>query len=103
MNKEAERLLQKYPDRVPVIVNKGDGVDIPNLENKNFIVPKKITCGEFLYLLRKRMNLAPEKALFIFFNNQLVATHTVMSVVYDMYKNEDGILYGYYSTESTFG
>jgi len=33
--KEAERILKKYPDRIPVICEKSGGSDIADIDKKN--------------------------------------------------------------------
>lgn len=54
-------------------------------------------------MVRKRIKLSPEKAIFIFINNVLPPTAALMSKIYDEYKDEDGFLYVQYSGENTFG
>ncbi|KAJ3508865.1 hypothetical protein NMY22_g16480 [Coprinellus aureogranulatus] len=36
---EAERIRQKYPDRIPVICEKADRTDIPTIDKKKYLVP----------------------------------------------------------------
>ena len=55
------------------------------------------------YVIRKRIKLSPEKAIFIFVNNVLPPTAALMSAVYEEHKDEDGFLYISYSGENTFG
>jgi len=54
-------------------------------------------------VIRKRIKLAPEKALFIFVNNTAPSTSQLMSTVFEEARDEDGFLYVKYSGESTFG
>jgi len=56
-----------------------------------------------VYVIRKRIKLSPEKAIFIFVRNVLPPTAALMSAVYDEHKDEDGFLYIMYSGENTFG
>ena len=65
---EAERIRAKYPDRVPVICEKADRSDIPDIDKKKYLVPADLTVGQFHYVIRKRIKLAPEKALFFYKN-----------------------------------
>ncbi|GAA5982691.1 hypothetical protein JCM11641_002338 [Rhodosporidiobolus odoratus] len=60
---EAERIRQKYPDRIPVICEKADKTDIPAIDKKKYLVPADLTVGQFVYVIRKRIKLAPEKAI----------------------------------------
>ena len=56
-----------------------------------------------MYVIRKRIKLAPEKAIFIFCNKDLPHTADLMQRVYETHKAEDGFLYVEYSGENTFG
>ena len=59
--------------------------------------------GQFVYVIRKRIKLSPEKAIFVFVNNVLPPTAALMSSIYEEHKEEDGFLYIAYSGENTFG
>lgn len=52
-------------------------------------------------MIRKRIKLAPEKAIFIFVDEVLPATAALMSAVYEEHRDEDGFLYVSYSGENT--
>ena len=103
--KEFERIKSKYPNRVPIIVERYENVDrsLPELTKKKFLVPRNITFGQFLYILRTRMELPPEKALFVFVNNVLPLNSEQVNTIYEEHKSEDGFLYCCYSSENTFG
>jgi len=100
---EAERIRQKYPDRIPVICEKADKTDIPTIDKKKYLVPSDLTVGQFVYVIRKRIKLAPEKAIFIFVDEVLPPAAALMSAIYEEHKDEDGFLYVSYSGENTFG
>lgn len=100
---EALRIREKYPDRIPVIVEKAGRSDIPDIDKKKYLVPGDLTAGQFVYVIRKRIKLSPEKAIFIFVNNILPPTAALMSSIYEEHKDEDGFLYIVYSGENTFG
>ena len=68
-----------------------------------YLVPADLTVGQFVYVIRKRIKLSPEKAIFIFVNNVLPPTAALMSSIYDEHKDDDGFLYIAYSGENTFG
>lgn len=100
---EAEKILQKYPDRVPIIVEKFPGSDIPEIDKKKYLVPSDLTVGQFVYVVRKRIKLLPEQAIYLFVNNTLPPTSSLISQVYKEHKDADNFLYFLYSGESTFG
>ncbi|PHU08457.1 Autophagy-related protein 8g [Capsicum chinense] len=86
-----------------VIVEKSERSDIPNIDKKKYLVPADLTVGQFVYVIRKRIKLSAEKAIFIFVDNVLPPTGAIMSSIYDEKKDEDGFLYVTYSGENTFG
>ena len=100
---ESNRIRVKYPDRIPVIVEKSPKSDVPDLDKKKYLVPSDLTVGQFVYVIRKRVKLSAEKAIFIFVNNKLPPTASLMSTIYEENKDEDGFLYVLYSGENTFG
>eukprot|EP00697_Spironema_sp_BW2_P017073 gnl/Spiro4/8630_TR4518_c0_g1_i1.p1 gnl/Spiro4/8630_TR4518_c0_g1~~gnl/Spiro4/8630_TR4518_c0_g1_i1.p1 ORF type:complete len:119 (-),score=20.19 gnl/Spiro4/8630_TR4518_c0_g1_i1:99-455(-) len=100
---EAMRIRSKYQDRIPVIVEKAPGNDIPDIDKKKFLVPCDLTVGQFVFVIRKRIKLQPEKAIFVFVRNTLPPTAQLMSKIYEEYRDEDGFLYITFSGENTFG
>ncbi|GLT83282.1 hypothetical protein SLE2022_015790 [Rubroshorea leprosula] len=100
---EAARIREKYPDRIPVIVERAERSDIPDIDKKKYLVPADLTVGQFVYVVRKRIKLSAEKAIFIFVKNTLPPTAALMSAIYEENKDEDGFLYMTYSGENTFG
>lgn len=66
-------------------------------------MPADLTVGQFVYVIRKRIKLSAEKAIFIFIDNVLPPTGAIMSAIYDEKKDVDGFLYVTYSGENTFG
>ncbi|XP_027331724.1 autophagy-related protein 8i-like isoform X2 [Abrus precatorius] len=82
--KESECIVVKYPDRVPIIIEKYSRTDLPELD-------------------KKKLRLNPGKALFIFVKNTLPQTASLMNSIYESYKDDDGFLYMCYSSEKTFG
>ena len=102
---EANRVLEKYTDRIPIIVerNRGNPKDMPVLDKQKFLVPTDLTVGQFVYVIRKRIKLSPEKAIFIMSKNKLPPTSTLISELYKQDKDEDNFLYLTYSSENTFG
>ncbi|KAL5578833.1 hypothetical protein UlMin_011275 [Ulmus minor] len=101
--KEATHIREKYPGRIPVIVEKAGKSDIPDIDKKKYLVPADLSIGQFVYVVRKRIKLSAEKAIFVFVNNTLPSTAALMSSIYEENKDEDGFLYMTYSGENTFG
>lgn len=101
---EASRILAKYPDRIPCVVEKAnENDDIPKIDKTKYLVPTELTVGQFLYVIRKRIRLPPEKAIFIFVAGTIPASSATMSTIYELHHDDDGFLYLSYSGENTFG
>ncbi|KAF8093279.1 hypothetical protein N665_0385s0027 [Sinapis alba] len=101
--KESSNIIAKYPDRVPVIIEKYSNADLPDMEKNKYLVPRDMTVGHFIHMLSNRLQLDPSKALFVFVQNTLPQTAARMDSLYNTFKEEDGFLYMTYSTEKTFG
>lgn len=100
---ESMRIRSKFQDRIPVICERVEDSDIPNIDKRKYLVPSDLTVGQFVYVIRRRIHLPSEKAIFIFVKDILPPTTALMSTIYDQYKDEDGFLYIVYSGENTFG
>lgn len=100
---ESERICSKFINRIPVICEKADKSDIPTIDKRKYLVPNDLTVGQFVYVIRKRIKLPSEKAIFIFVNETLPPTAALMSSIYQEHKDKDGFLYVSYSGENTFG
>lgn len=96
---ESHRLLVKYPYRVPIICESKNNI----LDKNKYLVPLDLTLGQFQYVIRRRMRLPQEKALFLFINGNIFNSSQLISSLYDQEKDEDGFLYINYSFENTFG
>ncbi|SGZ56004.1 CIC11C00000002184 [Sungouiella intermedia] len=100
---ESTRILQRFKDRLPVICEKVENSDIQEIDKRKYLVPGDLTVGQFVYVIRKRIKLPSEKAIFIFVNDILPPTAALMSTIYEEHKDDDGFLYVLYSGENTFG
>lgn len=102
-SREAAQIREKFPGRYPIIVEKAIKTDIPDLDKCKFLVPGDLTMGQFIYVIRKRLSLPPEKALFVFVGNTLVTTGTLIRQIFTEFVEDDGFTYVQYAGESTFG
>lgn len=100
----SQKIRIKYPDRVPVIVEKGAKAELVCTKRK-FLVPQEITIGAFMHEIRKHLVGAEgeEKAIFLFVGEQIPPAASLMSELYERYQDEDGFIYLTYTTENTFG
>jgi len=108
-NKENEKekvktILKRYPDKVPVIVKKEPRSSVQEIDRKKFLVPIDLSFAQFIHVIRKRVQMTPEKAIFVYAGNHLVSSSLTMQEVYEMYKDKkDDLLYVTYASENTFG
>jgi len=99
-HKNSHEILEKYPDRIPVIIDTTSTIDI---YNNKYIVPKDLTLSQFIYTLRKRIEIEPHQAIFILIDNKLMNVNKKLIDIYEQYKDADGFLYVVFSLENTFG
>ena len=101
----AASIRAKHPDRIPVVIDQRSGdASLPPIDKKKFLVPHDLTIGQFQYVIRKRIKLAPEQAIFLFVGGgTLPPTGATLQQVYDTNHDQDGFLYMTYSGENTFG
>merc|ERR550525_259554 len=106
---EARRIIKKYPDCIPVIVERAPRSDLPDIEKKKFLVPRTMLVGEFKFIIHKHLNmsgtpvLSSEQTIYLFVNHTSPKTGALMSEVYDQQKSNDEFLYLTYSAENTLG
>lgn len=102
---ESKRIMDKFKDRIPVIVEISRKCnDIRDIDKQKYLVPDELSVGQFQYVIRKRIKLPQSKAMYMIFNNKLCATSESIKKVYEKNKDtEDGFLYTVISTENTFG
>lgn len=66
-------------------------------------MPGDLTCAQFGFLIRRRLQLPPEKALFLFINGSLPSGAALMREAYEQHRDRDGFMYVQYQSEATFG
>jgi GABA(A) receptor-associated protein len=97
----AKSIMEKHPGKIPLIIESNKDKDLPPIHK--FIIPNDLTVGQVIYMLRKRIKLNEREAIYVFFKDSLLNTNTLMSEVYEQYKEADGIVYAVYAKENTFG
>jgi len=100
---ESARIITKYPDRIPVICEKIEKSKMANLDKTKYLVPDTLTVGQFMFVIRKRLQLDPKQALFLIINKNIYSSSTLLKQIFDECKDPDGFLYIKYCEENTFG
>lgn len=98
-----KKITESHPNKVPVIVERAPSADVPEIDKNKYLVPSDLTVAQFLCLIRKRIKLSNDQALFIYVNGTLPATSAMFSTIYEEHKDKDGFLYVVYTGESSFG
>jgi len=101
--KESERIMAKYPDRIPIIVEKLKNSNAPDIGKHKYLVPDDLTISQFMYVIRKRIKLGPEEAIYIYVNKSLPPGSSLISQIYKDNKSKCGFLFVEYCCENTFG
>jgi len=100
---ESQTIVKKYPGRIPIIVERYQDCELPDIDKIKYLVPKDMTISQFMFIMRKRIKLESSQSLFVTVNSILVSTSSTIFEIYDDNKDEDGFLYVVYTSENTFG
>lgn len=100
---ESNRVLTRYPDRIPIICEKNDNCNMQDIDKHKYLAPIDLTCGQFIYIIRKRLKLPSEQAIFLIINGTIPPSSNYLAEIYDKNKSEDGFLYITYTSENVFG
>ena len=119
----AVRILERYSDRIPILVNKDDHTKCSALPHKRYIVPRDLLVAKFIRELRSILKLKSDHVIFLFieiipqtptFNpfNPLFRRRNrtiiplisqTMGDLYNKYRSEDYFLHFIYAEENAFG
>jgi GABA(A) receptor-associated protein len=101
--KEFDRIRYKYPTRLPVIVEKHKNSHMKMIDKNKYLVENNMVYHQFVNIIRKRLKVKPEEAIFLTVNGELVSSNSTFGQLYKKFKHEDGFIYFEYSLENTFG
>ena len=122
--KKIEQMMLKNPNRVPIIISSNSF----KIDKLKYIVPDSITIGELMIMLRKKNNINPQEAIFLFIkdnnsnNNNtntninksnkkskkenegiLVPSSSTLGTLHQQHKDENLILHIFFEKEAVFG
>lgn len=101
---ESSKLLIKYNNKYPIILEKADTSLLPISNKKKYLLPSNLTIGQFILIIRKQIKLESSNAIFLFVDNNIIPqTIETIEKLYSKYADKDGFLYITYCSENTFG
>ena len=101
---DSSYLMNKYKDRIPVIITKKVNDPLNDLDKNKYLIPKDIVFWQFLCILRKRLQMPAHKALFVLSTKgRLISNSSNVSTIYELEKSPDGYLRLEYASENAFG
>jgi GABA(A) receptor-associated protein len=103
---ESDKIKEKYPERIPIICERASSTrNVKLIDKSKYLVPRDLTVSQFSFIIRKRLELSKEAALFLLVcGKHSITGDTSISEIYEMYSDkEDGFLYISYTSELTWG
>ena len=100
----SEKLMKQNPGKIPIICEKAPKSKLKKMDKSKFLVPRDFVVSQFNLLIRTKIELNSEEALYLL----AIAKHSEYSIVgetrlgdiYERYANkEDGFLYIVYAEE----
>ena len=67
---ESKKILNKYPDKIPLIVEKSENCKY-DIDKNKYLVPKDIQMQQLIFIIRKRIKIKDSETIFIYINNVL--------------------------------
>uniref|UniRef100_A0A8C9RAM9 Microtubule-associated protein 1 light chain 3 gamma, like n=1 Tax=Scleropages formosus TaxID=113540 RepID=A0A8C9RAM9_SCLFO len=77
---------------------------LPLLDKSKFLVPFELTMGQFLSLLRSKIDLSPTQTLYLLVSERSMSCMSAsMGEIYSQHSDPDGFLYMTYASQDVFG
>lgn len=98
-------LLEKYTDRIPIILEKSktDKV-LPTINKYKYLVHQELTIAGLLQLIRSELNINESLSIYISINSNIILSGSqTINQIYNEHHDEDGFLYLNYCGENVFG
>ena len=101
---EYQKVIQANPGKIAIICEKDPRSHITDIEKSKYLVASDISLNQFTLMIRNRLKMEKEAALFLLVNGKKALTgDDTMQEIYDKYKCDDGFLYIAYASEQVWG
>ena len=102
---EAKEIIEKYPQRIPVICERDPSSTLEDIQKKKYLVPYDMTVSQFSFIIRQKLRLTKEAALFLLVNGKVsIVGNQTISEAYQTHKDiDDSFLYITYTSQLTWG
>lgn len=105
---KSQLLLNKYNDRLPIIVQKSDrDKSLPDMPMIKLLTPKNISLNNLLINIKNKYinKINANIAIYLFTeNNHILTGNDIITTIYDIHKDkQDNFLYLFFCSENTFG
>ena len=101
---EYQKVIEEHPGKIGVICEKAPKSQIADIEKTKFLINEEFNLTQFTSIIRKKLNMDKEDALFFLVNGKKTLTGAdSMLEIYNKYKDEDGFLYIAYAAEEIWG
>ena len=98
------KLLEKNPNKIPLIFEKHPNSKLPVDKNMKFVSTRNIKLAHFAKQIRDMVQLPADSAIFFSCRGMKVVKHDMLvGDLYDQLKDEDGFLYLQFKEVESFG
>ena len=108
MKKEYERIHKIHPDRIAVLVDARSIMDADEIKKHKhkYLVTPSLLVSQFQALVRAKLTIEPEQAIFFMINNELASGITSfgeLAAASERYVHESGFIIIKLELENAFG
>lgn len=101
---ENRKIKEKWPEKVPLILERDSNSGIEELGLTKFLCPKNYSVSRFLQNLRQKLHMNQEFVIFLMANGEtLLSNDVLMGEAYEKHGDEDGFLYLLYTSDQGMG